>query len=117
MKGKPVPPEGKDLPYARVAAAIDTVGEQLWLIVVDGKQPHYSQGVTLTQLGQMAVDLGADSAINLDGGGSTTLVMATSEGPAVLNAPIHTRLPLRERPIATQLGFRANTVETQSLPP
>ncbi|MEL6383504.1 MAG: phosphodiester glycosidase family protein, partial [Cyanobacteria bacterium J06626_18] len=113
MNGKTVPPLGKDLPYARVAVAIDAVGEQLWLIVVDGKQPHYSQGVTLTQLGQIAVELGADSALNLDGGGSTTLVAATSTGPAVLNAPIHTRLPLRERPVATQLGFRANTVGSE----
>ncbi|MEO0989215.1 MAG: phosphodiester glycosidase family protein, partial [Cyanobacteria bacterium J06639_14] len=79
----------------------------LWLIVVDGKQPHYSQGATLTQLSQIARKLGADAAINLDGGGSTTLVMATPKGPKVLNAPIHTRLPLRERPVANQLGFQA----------
>ena len=117
MKGKPVAPSGKDLPYARVAVAIDDPGEQLWLIVVDGKQPHYSQGVTLTQLGQIAIELGTDSAINLDGGGSTTLAMETLEGPTVLNAPIHTRLPLRERPVATQLGFRADVIKTQDRTP
>ncbi|NER83080.1 MAG: phosphodiester glycosidase family protein, partial [Leptolyngbya sp. SIO1D8] len=85
----------------------DAMGERLWLIVVDGKQRHYSHGITLSQLAQIATDLGADAALNLDGGGSTTLVTATPEGAAILNAPTHTRLPMRERPVANQLGFRA----------
>jgi hypothetical protein len=106
----PTPPEWKDAdrPYARVAVARDRAGQILWLIVVDGKQPFYSEGMTMTELTRLAIDLGADTALNLDGGGSTTLAIESQTGVTVLNAPIHTKLPLRERPIANHLGFYAS---------
>ena len=94
-------------PYSRVAVAMDKAGEKLWLIAIDGKQPLYSEGATLAELTKIIVDLGADSALNLDGGGSTTVVAATSEGATVLNAPTHTKLPMRERPVANHIGFYA----------
>jgi exopolysaccharide biosynthesis protein len=43
------------------------------LIVVDGRQDGYSQGMTLQQLQQLFVRFGANTAMNLDGGGSTEL--------------------------------------------
>lgn len=94
-------------PYARVAVAIDQQGKKLWLIAVDGKQPLYSEGVTTPELTQIILDLGAHTALNLDGGGSTTLVAATDNQPNLLNSPIHTKLPMRERPVANHLGFSA----------
>ncbi|MBD2058643.1 phosphodiester glycosidase family protein [Oculatella sp. FACHB-28] len=95
------------IPYPRVAAAINRAGNQLFLIVVDGKQPLYSEGVTTTELTEILLELGAYSALNLDGGGSTTLVAATSSGTTVLNAPIHTKVPMRQRPVANNLGIYA----------
>ena len=94
-------------PYPRVAVAIDQQGKTLWLIAIDGKQPLYSEGATIGELTTIIRDLGAYSALNLDGGGSTTLVTATSQEPTVLNAPIHTKLPMRQRPVANHLGFYA----------
>ncbi|OUL21719.1 hypothetical protein BV372_31445 [Nostoc sp. T09] len=94
-------------PYPRVAAAINREGNKLWLIVVDGKQPFYSEGLTLTELAKAAIDLGADAALNMDGGGSATLVIGKPNGAKVLNAPIHTKLPMRERPVGNHLGFYA----------
>lgn len=94
-------------PYARAAVAIDKQGKKLWLIAIDGKQPLYSEGVTSAELTKIIQDLGAESAINLDGGGSTTLVAATDNQPSLLNAPIHTKIPMRERPVANHLGFFA----------
>jgi hypothetical protein len=94
-----------DKPYPHVAVAIDQAGQKLWLIVVDGKQPLYSEGVTKKELANIAIELGADTALNFDGGGSTTLVVATNTGSKVLNAPIHTKIPMRERPVANHLGF------------
>jgi exopolysaccharide biosynthesis protein len=96
-----------DKPYSRVAIGVDQRGETLWLIVVDGKQPLYSEGVTLVELAQIFAKLGADRAINMDGGGSTTLVMATNNGAKVLNAPMQSKLPMQERPVANQIGFYA----------
>src|SRR5262249_60857323 len=39
-----------------------------------GRQPATALGTTLTQTAQMLKALGADTGLNLDGGGSTTLV-------------------------------------------
>jgi hypothetical protein len=100
-----------DKPYPRMAAAIDREGKKLWLITVDGKQPLYSEGVKMSELTEIAMELGAYTALNLDGGGSTTLVMAATQGAKVLNAPIHTKLPMRERPVANHLGFYANPLD------
>ncbi|NMG06345.1 phosphodiester glycosidase family protein [Brasilonema sp. UFV-L1] len=96
-----------DKPYPRVAAAINQGGTNLWLIAVDGKQPLYSEGITIAELTKIITDLGAHTALNLDGGGSTTLVMESNNGSKVLNAPIHTRIPMRERPVGNHLGFYA----------
>ena len=91
--------------YPRVAVAIDKTGKKLWLIIADGKQRLYSEGLKSAELAELALQLGADRALNLDGGGSTTLAIATPTGAQVLNAPIHTKIPRRERPVANHLGF------------
>ena len=97
----------EDKPYPRVAVATNKAGNILWLIAVDGKQPLYSEGVTVAELTHIVSKLGAYTALSLDGGGSTTLVMANNQ-PKLLNAPIHTKLPMRERPVANHLGFYAD---------
>ena len=72
---------------------------------MDGRQPNYSEGVTLAELGRIVLDYGGDTALNLDGGGSTALVMQDTTGhPKVLNMPIDNRVPGRERPVANHLG-------------
>lgn len=92
--------------YSRTAVGIDTTGKKLWIVAIDDKQSFYSEGVTLQELTDLFLKLGVDSAINLDGGGSTTLVIAdTNQEAIVLNSPIHTKLPLRERPVANHIGF------------
>ncbi|MDX2240550.1 MAG: phosphodiester glycosidase family protein [Leptolyngbyaceae cyanobacterium bins.302] len=97
-----------DANYSRTAVAIDATGNRLWIIVVDDKQWLYSEGVSLVELAEMAIALGADAALNLDGGGSTTLVAETSRGFSILNSPVHTKIPMRERPVANHLGFYAS---------
>ncbi|MEM6437167.1 MAG: phosphodiester glycosidase family protein [Cyanobacteria bacterium P01_D01_bin.115] len=109
--GEAVPFDFRDRAYARVMALVSQGGEELSLVVVDGKQPHYSEGATLTQLTDIALSLNADAALNLDGGGSTTLAIDTPNGPQPLNAPIHTKWPLRQRPVANHLGIRVQGSE------
>lgn len=46
-----------------------------WLVVVDGRQPGHSVGMTLDELRAFARRLGLVDALNLDGGGSTTMVV------------------------------------------
>jgi hypothetical protein len=47
--------------------------------VVDGRQTDASLGATIQELGQIAVDLGAVSAVNFDGGGSSTMIVGTGD--------------------------------------
>ena len=44
------------------------------LVVVDGRSPGYSAGMTLSQLSQLFEDLGCTQAYNLDGGKSSVMV-------------------------------------------
>lgn len=44
-------------------------------IVVDGRSPGYSRGVTMTEFAAIFSGLGAVLAYNLDGGGSSTMVL------------------------------------------
>jgi len=57
--------------------------------------------------------LGAVTALNLDGGGSSTMVISTPAGARVLNAPIHTRIPMRQRPVGNHLGLYAPPLEQE----
>lgn len=53
------------------------------LIVADGRQPGYSDGMTLPELQSLMVQYGAQVALNLDGGGSTELWFSGQ----ILNSP------------------------------
>lgn len=92
----------------RTAAGVDTTGHNLIIVVVDGRQRTYSRGATIQELAQILLDNGADNALELDGGGSSTLVVNTGDGYTVLNSPIHRGIPGMERPVATQIGFYIN---------
>lgn len=95
-------------PEPRTAVALDRGERTLLLLVADGRQPHYSEGLTTTEVAEALRARGAWNAINLDGGGSSALVVESPRGGAeVLSSPIHTRIPGRERPVANHLGIFA----------
>mgnify|MGYP001626218908 CR=1 FL=1 len=66
----------------------------LW-VVVDGRQPGYSEGMSLDELAEFLLNAGCKDALNLDGGGSSTLLVRGS----VVNRPSDGK----ERPIANAL--------------
>ena len=47
-----------------------------YLVVVDGRRPGESEGCTSRQLASIMKNVGAENALNLDGGGSTTMLDA-----------------------------------------
>ena len=54
--------------------AVGVIDENhLVFVVVDGRDDGYSRGATLPELAQIMLDLGATTAYNLDGGGSSTM--------------------------------------------
>jgi exopolysaccharide biosynthesis protein len=59
--------------------------EHFFLVVVDGRQPELSVGMTLRELAQTLSRLGATEAMNLDGGGSTELILRGR----ILNSPCY----------------------------
>jgi hypothetical protein len=60
--------------HPRTAVGINREGTKLFLCVVDGRQPTHSMGMTTPELAEMLRGYGAWNAINLDGGGSSTMV-------------------------------------------
>jgi len=101
-----------DIPQPRTALALDKSGRRLMIIVVDGRQPRYSQGATLDDLARIITAHGGFYGMNMDGGGSSTLVMEGKNGrPSLLNSPIDNHIPGRERPVGNHLGIFANTVD------
>lgn len=97
------PDDGTAAP--RTAIGLDGSGQKLIIVVIDGRQPLYSQGATLAELAEIMMYYGADTAMNLDGGGSSTLVVQGPLGPRVLNSPIDLHIPGRERAVGNHLGI------------
>jgi exopolysaccharide biosynthesis protein len=60
--------------HPRTMIGIDGNGEA-WLVTVDGRQPWLSLGMNFAELKALARRIGLVSALNLDGGGSTTMVL------------------------------------------
>jgi hypothetical protein len=96
----------------RTAVALTEDKSHMIIVMVDGRQPNYSEGASFLELAAIVIAHGGYTALNLDGGGSSTLVMRDAEGhPMLLNSPIHNRIPGRERPVANHLGVWYETPE------
>jgi hypothetical protein len=92
----------------RNAAGVSRDGRYLYLVTIDGRQPSYSDGAIDEQTAAWLIRFGAYNGINLDGGGSTTMVMADCAGnPIQLNVPIDQGIPHHERVIGNHLGVFA----------
>lgn len=90
----------------RTAIGINRNGRYIYIVVVDGRQPFYSEGATFMGLADLLIDQGAFIGMSLDGGGSSTMVIEGANGePVILNSPIDNYLPGRERPVGTHLGI------------
>jgi hypothetical protein len=57
----------------RSAAGVSSDGRRMYLLTLDGRQSD-SVGATLSELATLLREMGVDDAVNLDGGGSSTLV-------------------------------------------
>ena len=106
VEGEAIEGLDSEIPAPRTAIGVDFGPDRLVIVVVDGRQPFYSEGATLTQLADLMIEYGVYTAMNMDGGGSSTLVIENTWGNAkVLNSPIDSHIPGRERPVANHLGI------------
>ena len=109
LQGQPVTDLADSELDPRTAIGLNKNGRYLYIVVVDGRQPFYSAGITFADLANLLVDQGAYIAMSLDGGGSSTLVMEGETGePVLLNSPIDNYIPGRERPVANHFGVYIN---------
>ena len=68
--------------HPRTAVGVKADGT-LVFVTVDGRRPRESVGMNLPELTDLMIELGCVSAVNLDGGGSTTMVI----GDEIVNRP------------------------------
>lgn len=90
--------------HPRSVAGVSGDGRYLILMAIDGRQQGYSESATTRETAEIIRKLGADDALNLDGGGSTTLVIEGPDGhPVTLNRPSG----VFQRHVANHLGIFA----------
>lgn len=75
--------------HPRTAVGVDATGKKVILVTVDGRRPGHSNGTSLQDLANLLISKGAVAAINLDGGGSTTMSISQpgSLTPQIVNRP------------------------------
>ncbi len=88
--------------HPRTAVGAIDRGRKLVLVVVDGRRPQASVGMSLDELAELMLQLGCEEALNLDGGGSSTLVLRNPDNGQLvtMNSPSDGK----QRPVANVLG-------------
>jgi hypothetical protein len=61
--------------HPRTAVGFNQDSTKVFFVTVDGRQPGFSVGMSLPQLASYMLSIGCYQAVNLDGGGSTTMVV------------------------------------------
>lgn len=99
-EGAILPKENPDSPlHPRTALGLDAQGRIVTLVVVDGRQPGFSEGMNEHELAELMRELGCWNALNLDGGGSAVMLLKQE----VLNSPSQSQ---RLRPVPVMIGLR-----------
>ena len=63
-------------------------GTILWMVVVDGRQQRYSEGMNMYELASLMKELGCWTATNMDGGGSSIMGLMGKDGKIkIMNRP------------------------------
>jgi hypothetical protein len=103
-----------------------TADGKILLVVVDGRQAGWSVGMTLVEFAQLFQYLGATTAMNMDGGGSSTMVLqgqiknrpSDSTGErAVANAILVLNGPDRGEPVPSAFGSAITSEASPAGPP
>jgi len=87
--------------HPRTAVGLDRSGKILTMVVVDGRSP-FSRGMTLAELTDFLLERDVWTALNLDGGGSSTLV---ARRPGEAEASLINRPPGGVRPVPNSLAL------------
>jgi exopolysaccharide biosynthesis protein len=104
-QGKIIPQTNHDV-HPRTLCGISQDNRYVVFVTIDGRRNGYSDGATYEESAQWLCYFGIENGLNLDGGGSTTLVVQDEKGnPAVLN-----------RPSDKTLRYNGNNLGVKALP-
>lgn len=95
--------------HPRTLAGVDATGRIVLLAVADGRQRGVSEGLTLPEAAEIMRQRGCRHAVNLDGGGSSILVVRPDPNTDQL-VTVNRPSDGRPRPIPAMLGVRRRTV-------
>lgn len=98
--------------HPRSAIGYDAKRNKLLFLVVDGRQPGVSEGVTRYELATLMRDRGATEALNLDGGGSSQLAIVQNGKARVVNRSVgFFNQPGTSRPVGNCVGIKARPLK------
>ena len=98
--------------HPRTAVGLSADETRLYLMTIDGRNTGHSLGVTRPELADLMRINGVYNAINLDGGGSTTLLFADPQ-PRLVNVPVGVSdVPGTERVVGSNFGVYALPMPT-----
>ncbi|HUQ55269.1 phosphodiester glycosidase family protein [Lentzea sp.] len=103
--GRNVAPD--DTVHPRTAVGFSRDGKKMHMLTVDGRQGAHLLGLNLKDLADAMIELGAHNALNLDGGGSSTMLVREpgTTGLRTVNTPSDGG----ERPVPNGLALYAPT--------
>jgi hypothetical protein len=94
--------------HPRTAAGLSEDRATLYIVTVDGRQKDWSMGLSIEKLADLFRALGATRAVNLDGGGSTTMVVPSMGGRLNRTCARHGR---DERPVLNHVGVHVGSFD------
>jgi exopolysaccharide biosynthesis protein len=104
-EGKVIPQTNRDI-HPRTLCGISQDSRYVVWVVIDGRRKGYSEGAAYEDSAQWLRYFGVWDGLNLDGGGSTTLVVQGKDNePMVLNQPSD-----------NSLRYNANNIGVRALP-
>jgi hypothetical protein len=87
--------------HPRTVVGLDAKGTKLTILVLDGRKSGVAEGMSYAELSKEMIAAGCDRAVNLDGGGSSVMVLREGERFVIKNQPSNEK----ERPVASVLGI------------
>jgi hypothetical protein len=96
-----IQPDLYNRPYSRTIMGIDREGKYLYMMVVDGKRPQYSLGLTTSESARLLKLLGAWNVMYCDQGGSSCMYLKNYGG--IINRPADS--DGSERPVYSHFGL------------
>jgi hypothetical protein len=88
--------------HPRTLAGIDRKRRYLLLVIADGRLRGYSEGITLYEAALLMKEKGCHDAVNLDGGGSSVMIVSRDRHLRIMNSPSGGKA----RPVPVMLGVR-----------